>query len=81
MTIGRELPSRVDLILAEILDAGLLGENILATMNDACGCLLKKEGKIIPQGATVYAFPIESLEISQERQVNMAAGFNISQFY
>ena len=80
LTIGRELPSRVDLILAEIVDTGLLGENILATMNDACGRLLKKEGKIIPQGATVYAFPIESLEISQERQVNMAAGFNISQF-
>ena len=80
LTIGKELPSRVDVILAEIVDTGLLGENIITTMSDACDRLLKNEGKIIPLGATVYAVPIESLEISQERQVNMAAGFNIRQF-
>ena len=78
LTIGKDIMEPVDILVAEIVDTGLLGENIIAAISDARRRLCKPSATIIPCGATVYAAPIESKEIALERRVSMANGFNIS---
>ncbi|MBO38317.1 MAG: hypothetical protein CMM75_03940 [Rhodospirillaceae bacterium] len=78
LTIGEDIAEPVDIIIAEIVDTGLLGENIIAVISDARRRLGKPGATTIPCGAKVYAAPIESKEIALERRVSMANGFNIS---
>ena len=60
---------RVNLVVTEIVDAGLLGENIIPTLRHAWKELLLHPnssgtgGCVIPSGATVYAVVIECPEI------------------
>lgn len=77
---GEDLAEPADILLAEIVDAGLLNENILATLADARARLLKPDAIIIPQRATVFAIPIQCAAISGERVVDKAAGFDITPF-
>jgi hypothetical protein len=78
LTIDKDILEPIDILVAEILDTGLLGENVIAAISDARHRLCKPGATIIPCGATVYAAPIESKEIALERRVNIASGFNIS---
>ena len=72
---------RVDLVVTEIVDAGLLGEHIVPTLRHAWKELLLPriphpaavetsgcghEGQVIPRGATVYAVAIECAEIRRQ---------------
>ena len=54
-----DLPERVDLIVTELVDSGLLGEHIIESLRDAKIRLLKEKGQIIPYSATVYGYPVE----------------------
>jgi precorrin-6B methylase 2 len=80
LVVGDDLVAPADVLIAEIVDAGLLGENILATITDARARLLKPDAIIIPKSATVFAVPIECAEIASERVVDTASGFDISPF-
>ena len=80
LVMGENMPEPADILIAEIVDAGLLNENILATIADARARLLKPDAIIIPQSATVFAVPIECAEIAGERVVQTASGFDISPF-
>ncbi len=77
---GEDIQEPANILVAEIVDTGLLGENIIASIADAKKRLCKAEATIIPQGATVYAVPIESEALSNERKVESASGFDISFF-
>ena len=59
-----------DVLIAEIVDTGLLGENIIAATSDARRLLCKADVIIIPDGAAAYAGSIKSEEITRERSVN-----------
>ena len=78
LTMCKDIMEPVDILVAEIVDTGLLGENIIETISDAKQRLCKPGATIIPYGASVYAAPIESQEITLERRVSMANGFDIS---
>lgn len=80
LVVGDELAEPADILVAEIVDAGLLSENILETIADARHRLLKPDAIIIPRRATVFAMPIECPEIAGERVVAAAAGFDVSPF-
>jgi len=77
---SEDMEQLADVLIAEIVDTGLLGENIIAATSDARRRLCKADVKIIPSGAAVYAVPIESEEIARERCVDTANGFDISLF-
>ena len=51
---GLCLPAKVDLVVSEILDAGLLGEQVLPTLRHAAAHLLRPGGRMIPAGATSH---------------------------
>jgi len=80
LKLGRDLNDKADILIAELFDTGLLGENIIPTINDAAQRLCKPDVTVIPNGAKVYAVPIESEEIFVESRVENAAGFDIRFF-
>ena len=55
-----DIPCKVDLIVAELVDTGLLGEKIVASLKDAVDRFLAPGGAVIPSGAQVFAVLIES---------------------
>lgn len=73
-----DLPRLADLLIAEIVDCGLLSERVLETIADARARLLASGASIIPRGATVFAMPIESAALDAEHRVGDAVGFDLS---
>lgn len=78
LSVGNEIPEKVDVLVSEILDAGLLGEGVLPTHRHAVRNLLKPGGKVIPQGATVYAMLIESEYLHAVNPIGDVEGFDLS---
>ncbi|KAI8508418.1 protein-arginine omega-N symmetric methyltransferase [Branchiostoma belcheri] len=81
MTVPDHLPERVSLVVTETVDAGLLGEHILATLRHAWEHLLLppksalnqqesvRYGRVIPGGATVHACIVECPDIRRNHTV------------
>lgn len=80
LVLGRDMSARAELLIGEIVDAGLLCERILETFADARARLLTSNAAIIPAGATVFAVPVESRQIAAERRVGHVAGFDLGPF-
>ncbi|CAN0156533.1 unnamed protein product [Ectocarpus sp. 4 AP-2014] len=59
---GVDLPEGgVDVIVTELVDSGLLGEKIIPVLTDAkARGLLARGGRVVPEGACVYAAVLES---------------------
>ena len=80
LSIGVELEQKADVLIAELVDASLLGENIIPVINDAVKRLCKPDVVVIPCGATVFAAPFESEKIYKESRVDKVAGLDIQLF-
>ncbi|MBF0358928.1 MAG: tetratricopeptide repeat protein [Magnetococcales bacterium] len=78
--VGKELPQRGDILVTEIFDVGLLGENCVDTIKHARANLLKEDALIIPQSAQVFAALLESENIYKMGKVNSVSGFDLSAF-
>ena len=59
-TVEATSPPRASLLVAEILDAGLLGEDCLPTLRHAAGSLLRSNYFAVPAAADVCACGVES---------------------
>ncbi|CAE7711114.1 Art7, partial [Symbiodinium necroappetens] len=59
-TVEATSPPRASLLVAEILDAGLLGEDCLPTLRHAAGTLLRSNYFAVPAAADVCACGVES---------------------
>lgn len=55
-----DLPGHADVLVSEILDAGLLGEGHAPSIRHARAHLLKPGARIIPAAATLWALPMEA---------------------
>lgn len=80
LIIGTDLPERADILVTEIFDNGLLGENALTAIEHARKNLLKPNAQLIPCGARVYASCIESIEIYKNHRVETISNFDLSPF-
>lgn len=80
LEIGRDLPEKADVLVSEILDVGLLGEQVVPVVRHARANLVKPSATIIPRAATVYAALVESESLYKNYRVSMAAGFDVSPF-
>ncbi len=54
-----DYPSKADLLVSEIVDCGLLGEDVLPTVSHARQNLLKDDALVIPSHATVWAVLVD----------------------
>ncbi len=77
MEIGRDMAQRANVLVAEVVDAGLLSEGVIDSIAHARANLLTRGARIIPARATVFAMAIESKQIDAERRVGRAAGFDV----
>ncbi|CAM9947198.1 unnamed protein product, partial [Sphacelaria rigidula] len=68
---GVDLPARgVDVVVTELVDSGLLGERIIPVLADArARGLLAEGGRVIPQGACVYAAVLQSETIRKRSRL------------
>jgi len=60
------LPQKASLVISEIVDAGLLGEGIVETLNHAWNDLLLSPcdgGQVVPHSATVYCILVECFDV------------------
>ena len=61
---------KFDLCVSEILDCGLLGENVLPTVQDARKRLLKDDAVVIPHSAKVYGILIH-IDVNQGAPISI----------
>lgn len=78
LNVGTHLPRKADIIVAEVFDSGLLGEEALTIFAHAREELLAPGGKIIPGKAAVQARLIESDLLHKEVVVQECAGFDVA---
>lgn len=80
LVAGIDFPERADILVTEIFDNGLLGENALVAIEHARKNLLKPNAQLIPCGVKVYAMCIESSEIYKNHRVETISNFDLSPF-
>ncbi|GAA0470244.1 50S ribosomal protein L11 methyltransferase [Streptomyces stramineus] len=78
LVVGRELPRRVDVLISEIVDCGLIGEGLLPTVRHARAHLLAPGGVMMPVAARLYGQVIRSDAITGLNRVSTADGFDVS---
>ncbi len=77
---GDQLPEKADLLVSEILDAGLLGEGVIPTHRHAVQHLLKPEGIVVPMAADVQAILLQSDYLHDVNPLTTIEGFDLSLF-
>lgn len=78
--MGQDVSERFDVLVTEIFDDGLLGEEAFKAIRHAKEHLLKAGAQLIPSRVRVTAIGIESQEIFQNYRVGQAAGFDLRAF-
>jgi len=80
LAVGQDLPQPADLLISEILDAGLLGEGVMRTFRHAAAALVAADAAVIPAGATVRGALIECPELRRINPIGEISGFDLSEF-
>lgn len=80
LAVGRDLPEPADLLISEVLDAGLLGEGVMRTFRHAIGALTTPDAAVIPAGATVWGTLIECPELRRINPIAEISGFDLREF-
>jgi tetratricopeptide (TPR) repeat protein len=80
LRVGRELPARAQVLLAEILSSEILAEGAMDAMADAKARLLQDNAVIIPRAVTVCAALVASPALQQLTSVQTVEGFDLSLF-
>ncbi|MBI3556572.1 MAG: 50S ribosomal protein L11 methyltransferase [Deltaproteobacteria bacterium] len=80
LAVGKDLAERADVLVAEIFDNGLIGEEAFSSFEHAKKNLLKPDAQIIPSGAKIVGICIESQEIYEMHRVSSTLGFDVSAF-
>lgn len=75
-----DLPAPADLIVAEVLDAGLIGEGMLPTSRDALARLAKPGAKVLPAAAQVLAQIVALPQLRAVNPLREICGFDLSAF-
>ncbi len=77
---GQDLAQPADLLVTEILDAGLIGEGMLPTSRDALRRLAKPGAQIIPAAAQVLAQVMALPTLRPVNPLRQICGFDLSPF-
>lgn len=80
LRLGSDILTRCDVLICEIFDAGVLGEDALWTIKNAFETVLKPDARILPSGVRVWAAPVESEELAGYFKVNEVCGFDLTPF-
>ncbi|WP_441249460.1 50S ribosomal protein L11 methyltransferase [Kitasatospora sp. McL0602] len=78
LVVGRDLPGRVDAVISEIVDCGLIGEGLLPSVRHARESLLRPGGVMLPRAARVLGSLVQSEVAAGLNRVDNASGFDVS---
>ena len=80
LQVGVNIPQKADLLISEIFDVSLLGEDALNTFKHAQQNLLNEGAKVIPAQARVWCALVESDDLRARFHVDESCGFDLSTF-
>ena len=81
LILGQDINKKVDILVSEILSSEFVGEGIQTSVLDAKKRLLKKTGKMIPEGGSIMIALIENTgKLAKELFVDRALGYDIRDF-
>lgn len=78
LEVGRDLPTRVDVLVSEIVDCGLIGEGLLPSIRHARAHLLTPGGVMLPSAARLYGQLVHSEAVLALNRVDKASEFDVS---
>jgi type II protein arginine methyltransferase len=78
LRVGHDLPRKVDLMVSEVVDCGLVGEGILPTLRHARRELVRPGGIIMPTRGALFGQLVDSEDIRRLNHVEDACGFDVS---
>lgn len=78
LRVGEDLDARVDVVVSEIVDCGLIGEGLLPSVRHARAHLLAPGGLMVPVAARVFGQLISSPVVTGLNRVTTAGGFDVS---
>lgn len=76
--LGHDMPEKADIFVSELINVGMLAPNMLSIIRHARENLVKPEGRIIPEAATVYGALLQCDHLARINPVRMIAGFDMS---
>lgn len=77
LAVGAELPEAADLLISEIVDAGLLGEGMMRSLRHANAALIAPDAAVIPQAATIWGALVECPDLRRQNPIGMVCGFDL----
>jgi tetratricopeptide (TPR) repeat protein len=80
LSVGKDLETKADILISEILSSDLLAENVLSTFEDARRRLIADDAIIIPQAAAAFGCLVASDTLSAYSNVRHVSGFDVSRF-
>lgn len=80
LVVGVDMPRRADLVVHEIVDCGLVGEGVLATVAHAREHLLAPGGTLLPDSARIFGTLVDSPVVDGLNRVRSAGGFDVDLF-
>lgn len=80
LVVGVDLPRRADLLISELVSAGLLGEGHYPSIQHAAEHLLVPGARMIPKSAMTMGILLESQPLVDLERVETASGFDIRDF-
>ncbi|WP_374653773.1 tetratricopeptide repeat protein [Dongia sp.] len=78
LRLGEDLPERADIFVSELINVGMLAPNMLSVIRHARENLVKPEGRIVPEAATVHGVLLECEHLARINPVGGIAGFDMS---
>ncbi|MEE2644955.1 MAG: methyltransferase domain-containing protein [Myxococcota bacterium] len=80
LNLGVELDQPAELLICEIFDVSLFGEDALHTIQHARRHLLSEDAEVIPAGARLWALPVSSPMLRDRFVVDQSVGFELGAF-
>ena len=80
LRVGVELPRPADVLTAETVDCGLLGEGIVPIVEHARDHLLAPDAVVVPRRGAVLAELVHSPQLFRMNAVDLVSGFDLSEF-
>lgn len=78
--LGPDLPAKADILVHEIFSSELLGEHVLAAIEDAKERLLKPDGEVLPSSASIMIALVTGDDLGKNLHVEESFGFDLRAF-
>jgi protein arginine N-methyltransferase 7 len=80
LRVGIDMPARADVLVTEIFDCALLGEDALPAMEHARRELLTEDARMVPGRGRLWGQLISSERLRMHNHASVACGFDVSGF-